>query len=80
MADENKHRTEEWRVLEDKGLLDGEELLALKILAGEACALPFVRPVGLAAGEFTVPDSFFEPLPDDLLRLFNGEGPDDCAH
>jgi len=28
---------------------------------------------GVAKGEFTVPDSFFEPLPDDLLRAFNGE-------
>lgn len=80
MADENKRRDEEWRMLEEKGLLAGEELLALKILAGEACALPFERPIGLAAGEFSVPDSFFEPLPDDLLRLFNGDGPDDCGH
>ena len=32
------------------------------------------RPLGLAAGKFTVPDSFFEPLPDDLLDLFEGKG------
>lgn len=32
------------------------------------------RPIGLAKGEFTVPDSFFEPLPDDLLALFEGRG------
>lgn len=32
------------------------------------------RPIGLAKGEFTVPDSFFEPLPDDLLDLFEGMG------
>lgn len=76
MADEKIRGNEEWRVLEEKGLLEGEDLLALKILAGAACALPFERPASLAAGEFTVPDSFFEPLPDDLLRLFNGEGPD----
>ena len=78
MTDENKRRVEEWRMLEEKGLLQGDDLLALKILAGEACALPFERPMDLAAGELTVPDSFFEPLPDDLLRLFNGEGRDDC--
>ncbi len=26
------------------------------------------RPIGLAKGEFTIPNSFFEPLPDDLLK------------
>ena len=31
------------------------------------------RRLGVAEGEFTVPDSFFEPLPDDILRAFNGE-------
>ncbi len=30
------------------------------------------RPIGLAAGEFTVPDDFDAPLPDDLLRAFEG--------
>jgi len=29
------------------------------------------RPVGLVAG-FTVPPSFFEPLPDDLVATFEG--------
>ncbi|WP_165074492.1 type II toxin-antitoxin system Phd/YefM family antitoxin [Paludisphaera rhizosphaerae] len=28
------------------------------------------RPFGLAAGEFTVPDDFDDPLPEDLLRAF----------
>ena len=28
---------------------------------------------GVAKGEFTVPDSFFEPLPDEILKAFNGE-------
>jgi antitoxin (DNA-binding transcriptional repressor) of toxin-antitoxin stability system len=32
------------------------------------------RPIGLAKGKFEVPDSFFEPLPDDLLDLFEGKG------
>jgi antitoxin (DNA-binding transcriptional repressor) of toxin-antitoxin stability system len=31
------------------------------------------RRIGWAKGEFTVPDSFFEPLPEDILRAFNGE-------
>ena len=30
------------------------------------------RPFGLYAGKFTVPPSFFEPLPDDILRAFEG--------
>ncbi len=30
------------------------------------------RPVGLAKGEFCVQDSFFEPLPDDILSGFEG--------
>ena len=33
------------------------------------------RPVGLAAAIFEVPESFFEPLPDDLLDAFSGKGP-----
>lgn len=32
------------------------------------------RPVGLARDTFSVPPSFFEPLPDDLLRGFQGFG------
>ncbi|MGQ0530486.1 MAG: type II toxin-antitoxin system Phd/YefM family antitoxin [Panacagrimonas sp.] len=31
------------------------------------------RPIGLMKGRFTVPDSFFDPLPDDLLRKMLGE-------
>ncbi len=30
------------------------------------------RPIGLAKGRFTVPLSFFEPLPEERLRLFEG--------
>lgn len=32
------------------------------------------RPIGLAEGQFTVPSSFFEPLPDDLISAFEGTG------
>lgn len=28
------------------------------------------RPFGLCAGEFTVPDDFDEPLPEEILTLF----------
>lgn len=31
------------------------------------------RPYGLCAGEFTVPDDFDDPLPEDLLNAFEGK-------
>lgn len=31
------------------------------------------RPIGLAKGQFTIPDSFLEPLPDELLTAFSGQ-------
>ena len=33
-----------------------------------------LRAWGLYAGQFTVPDDFSDPLPDDLLGLFEGQG------
>jgi antitoxin (DNA-binding transcriptional repressor) of toxin-antitoxin stability system len=33
------------------------------------------RPFGLAAGEFTVPDDFDAPLPDEILREWHGGKP-----
>lgn len=42
------------------------ELLPLDPPGGRA------RPHGLAAGAFSVPDNFDEPLPDDLLQGFEG--------
>lgn len=32
------------------------------------------RPVGIDRG-FQVPEAFFEPLPDELLDVFEGRGP-----
>lgn len=29
--------------------------------------------LGVAKGEFEVPDSFFEPLPEEILKAFNGD-------
>jgi prevent-host-death family protein len=29
------------------------------------------RPIGLARGRLTIPDAFFDPLPDDVLEAFN---------
>jgi len=35
------------------------------------------RPIGLACdSNYEIPASFFEPLPDELLKAFNGELPD----
>ena len=31
------------------------------------------RPIGLANGQFVVPPTFFEPLPEDDARAFAGE-------
>jgi antitoxin (DNA-binding transcriptional repressor) of toxin-antitoxin stability system len=31
-----------------------------------------LRPFGLCAGEFTVPDDFNHPLPEDILKAFEG--------
>ncbi len=31
-----------------------------------------VRPFGLCAGEFIVPDGFDDPLPEDIIREFEG--------
>lgn len=30
------------------------------------------RPIGLARGSFEVPESFFDPLPDEVVRAFEG--------
>ena len=31
------------------------------------------RPIGLAKGDFVVPVDFDDPLPEDVLELFEGE-------
>ena len=32
------------------------------------------RPIGLAADSFSVPQSFFDPLPEEVAAAFRGEG------
>ena len=32
-----------------------------------------LRPFGLCVGEFTVPDDFDDPLPDNIIRDFEGQ-------
>lgn len=38
----------------------------------EADGAQGLRPIGLAEGQFVVPDDFDDPLPDELQRLFEG--------
>ena len=33
------------------------------------------RPLGTAKGQVKVPPAFFEPLPEDILRAFEGQEP-----
>ncbi len=42
----------------------------LRTLAHKAKTKP---RIGAGKGEFTVPDSFFEPMPDEWLKAFYGE-------
>ncbi|MGF1479701.1 MAG: prevent-host-death protein [Cyanophyceae cyanobacterium] len=32
-----------------------------------------LRPFGLCKGEFVVPDDFDDPLPEEILKMFEGE-------
>jgi hypothetical protein len=43
----------------------------LTILA--STPLSQLRPIGLAKGQFTVPDDFNTPLPEDTLQAFEGQ-------
>lgn len=36
-----------------------------------------LRPFGIDKGKFEVTDAFFEPLPDEVLRAFYGDEPDE---
>lgn len=59
------------RVLEGETLVitDSDQPVA-EIRPLEAVRRP--RPFGLAAGSFTVPDDFDDPLPEDVLKAFEG--------
>jgi len=56
----------------------GETLVLVQSGKPFAELKPFVevsqglRPFGLCAGEFTVPDDFDEPLPEDIIQDFEG--------
>jgi antitoxin (DNA-binding transcriptional repressor) of toxin-antitoxin stability system len=56
----------------------GETLVVLELDQPVAEIKPIVharsepRPYGLCAGEFSTPDDFDAPLPDDILDAFEG--------
>ena len=60
-------------------LRQGEVLIICKrnVPVAEVRAIPAARrarrPVGRAKGEFEIPESFFERLPDDVLTAFDGQ-------
>lgn len=47
----------------------GKPVAELKPVASTPAKL---RPFGLCAGEFTVPDDFDAPLPEDIIKEFEG--------
>jgi antitoxin (DNA-binding transcriptional repressor) of toxin-antitoxin stability system len=57
----------------------GETLIIVKAGKPMAEIKPVVsatktlRPFGLCAGEFTVPDDFDDPLPTDIIEAFEGK-------
>jgi len=58
-------------------VIEGETIVVYKGEKPVAEIRPFtetdsLRPVGLAAGEFVVPDDFDDPLPAEILDAFEG--------
>lgn len=56
----------------------GEEVIIARAGRPVARLVPFIpvrpeRKPGLMKGQFEVPDSFFDPLPDDILEYFEGK-------
>jgi hypothetical protein len=51
-------------------VINGEHSLAEVRPVAAPASQP--RPFGLCAGRFTVPPGFDQPLPDDILREFEG--------
>lgn len=57
------------RLVEDAFLRPSQKVLVTVL---ETTPLVGRRPSGLAAGLFVVPDDFDDPLPDEILKLFEG--------
>jgi antitoxin (DNA-binding transcriptional repressor) of toxin-antitoxin stability system len=51
-------------------LVQGEHVLAKVQPVSAPTVMP--RPFGLCAGQFTVPSDFDHPLPEDVLKEFEG--------
>ncbi|MBX3178676.1 MAG: DUF2281 domain-containing protein [Candidatus Hydrogenedentes bacterium] len=49
-----------------------EVLEFVEFLKSRTSASQIMRPAGLCRGEFIVPDGFDAPLPDEVLREFEG--------
>jgi hypothetical protein len=70
------YRTLEVEIDHERVLSKGTEALPekasglLTILNSPPLSQP--RPIGLAKGQCTVPDDFNVPLPEDVLRAFEG--------
>lgn len=59
-------------------VLDGETVIVFEKDRPVAEMRPLakragMRPIGLAKGDFVVPDDFDDPLPEDVLQFFEGE-------
>ena len=59
-------------------VLDGETVVVVRDDRAVAEIRPLnaatgPRPIGLAAGDFVVPDDFDDPLPEDILDAFEGK-------
>lgn len=58
------------RLLENVSLHPFQKVLVTVL---DAPSVVGKRPSGLAAGMFVVPDDFDDPLPDEILKLFEGQ-------
>lgn len=70
------YRTLEVEIDHGRVLAKGSEALPEKasgLLTILNSPLSQPRPIGLAKGLFTVPDDFNAPLPEDVLRTFEGK-------
>lgn len=56
---------------------DVQDAIASAMLGQISKARKHARPIGLADGKVHVHDDFNDPLPDDELAFWNGEGPDE---
>jgi antitoxin (DNA-binding transcriptional repressor) of toxin-antitoxin stability system len=59
-------------------VIEGETLIVFREDEAVAEMRPLsdsgaLRPIGLAKGEFVVPDDFDDPLPDEILDRFEGK-------